>query len=297
MKGRPRRRERGAPRRPSALGFLLSVPVGLLGGLIGLGGAEFRLPLLCGPLGYPVRRAVPLNLAVSLVTLATALAVRARTLSLAPLRPLAIPLLALAAGAIAAAFWGAALATRIPQHRLERVIVILLVAIGCALVVESLLPTELPGLLPAIPAVQAGVGLLLGAVIGAVSSLLGVAGGELLIPTLVFAFGADITTAGTGSLAVSIPTVIVGLARYVGRGALRSREEVVGAVLPLSAGSLLGAAAGGWLAAYAPQGLLKAGLGCVLIVSALRMFAGSGGARATAAPSPPPPRAPSRDRG
>ena len=32
-------------------------------GLIGLGGAEFRLPVLAGPLGYAARKAVPLNLA------------------------------------------------------------------------------------------------------------------------------------------------------------------------------------------------------------------------------------------
>jgi hypothetical protein len=45
-------------------------------GVIGLGGAEFPLPVLAGPLGYPSRRAVPLNL----VTLAAALAIRGRTL-------------------------------------------------------------------------------------------------------------------------------------------------------------------------------------------------------------------------
>jgi hypothetical protein len=41
----------------------------MLGGLIGLGGAELRLPVLAGPLGYAARQAVPLNLAVSLMTL------------------------------------------------------------------------------------------------------------------------------------------------------------------------------------------------------------------------------------
>jgi len=40
-------------------------------------------------------------------------------------------------------------------------------------------------------------------VIGLVSSVLGVAGGELIVPTLVFGFGADIKTAGTASLLIS----------------------------------------------------------------------------------------------
>lgn len=51
----------------------LAVPIGLLGGLIDLDGAEFRLPVLAGPLRYPARQAVPLNLAGSLITVVTAL--------------------------------------------------------------------------------------------------------------------------------------------------------------------------------------------------------------------------------
>ena len=46
---------------------------------MGLGGAEFRLPVLAGPLGYPARQAVPLNLLVSLVTLFASLLIRGGT--------------------------------------------------------------------------------------------------------------------------------------------------------------------------------------------------------------------------
>jgi uncharacterized protein len=42
------------------------VPIGGLAGLVGLGGGEFRLPVLMYVVGYPARTAVPLNLAVSL---------------------------------------------------------------------------------------------------------------------------------------------------------------------------------------------------------------------------------------
>ena len=73
-------------RRPG-LAFAFAVPIAILGGLIGLGGAEFRLPVLAGPLRYTARQAVPLNLAVSLVTLVTALVTRAGSLSLHPLAP------------------------------------------------------------------------------------------------------------------------------------------------------------------------------------------------------------------
>lgn len=39
--------------------------VGILGGLIGLGGAEFRLPLLIGVFGFAALNAVILNKAMS----------------------------------------------------------------------------------------------------------------------------------------------------------------------------------------------------------------------------------------
>ena len=48
------------------------------------------------------------------------------------------------------------------------------------------------------------------------SSLLGIAGGELIIPTLVFTFGAGIKAAGTASFLVSLPTVAVGVLRHSG---------------------------------------------------------------------------------
>lgn len=49
-------------------------------------------------------------------------------------------------------------------------------------------------------------GVAAGLLIDAVASLLGVAGGELLIPTLVLLYGLDIKLAGSLSLAVGLPT-------------------------------------------------------------------------------------------
>lgn len=53
--------------------------IGALGGMIGLGGAEFRLPLLIGLFGFPALEAVILNKAMSLIVVATALPFRADT--------------------------------------------------------------------------------------------------------------------------------------------------------------------------------------------------------------------------
>ena len=50
--------------------------VGLLGGMIGLGGAEFRLPLLIGVFGFVALQAVVMNKAMSLLVVLTALPAR-----------------------------------------------------------------------------------------------------------------------------------------------------------------------------------------------------------------------------
>ncbi|HZT09335.1 MAG TPA: sulfite exporter TauE/SafE family protein [Chloroflexota bacterium] len=259
------------PSRPG-VAFLFAVPIGVLGGLIGLGGAEFRLPVLAGVLGYAARQAVSLNLAVSMVTLAASLAIRGTTLSLAPLAPLAPVLPALIAGAMVTAFIGPALAGRLSNEQLERVILVLLVGIGLALIVEGLVAKESGGLIPLVLAGQVLAGVGFGLAIGLVSSLLGVAGGELIIPTLVFAFGADIKTAGTGSLLVSLPTVFVGLVRYARLGAFADGQPWLDTVAPMGVGSIIGALIGGAIVGVIPAGILKIGLGVILNVSALRIF-------------------------
>jgi uncharacterized membrane protein YfcA len=43
---------------------------------------------------------------------------------------------------------------------------------------------------------------------------MGVAGGELLIPTIVLLFAVDIKIAGSLALAISLPTMLVAFARY-----------------------------------------------------------------------------------
>jgi uncharacterized protein len=84
---------------------------------------------------------------------------------------------------------------------LYRVIAVLLLGIAVVLVVghdATASGAMLTG------AAQMTAGVVAGFVIGIVAALLGVAGGELLIPTLVLLFGADIKLAGSLSLAVSL---------------------------------------------------------------------------------------------
>jgi uncharacterized protein len=260
------------PERHSSLAFLYSLPIAILGGLIGLGGAEFRLPVLAGPLGYLTRRAIPINLAVSLITLFASLLIRSRALSLTSLVPFRQAISAMIAGTMIAAFFGTQLTGKLSDEKLERVILILLIAIGLLLVIEGFLPKQLPAFLPANEMWHICAGIVFGLLIGLVSSLLGVAGGELIIPTLVFAFGADIKTAGTASLIISLPTVFVGVVRYAMRGAFDSRKDLTGTVTPMGIGSIIGSFIGGLLVGIISISVLKVILGIILNVSAWRLF-------------------------
>src|SRR5271167_2337982 len=107
--------------------------IGALGGLIGLGGAEFRLPLLIGAFRFAALEAVILNKAMSLVVVASALPFRARTVpfnEIAAHWPVIVNLLA---GSLIGAWFGASWATRLRSGTLYRVIALLLLVIAAVL--------------------------------------------------------------------------------------------------------------------------------------------------------------------
>ncbi|WP_025688822.1 sulfite exporter TauE/SafE family protein [Paenibacillus zanthoxyli] len=255
----------------SLLALLTGAPIGCLGGLIGLGGAEFRLPVLVGLFKYSTRQAVAFNLAVSLITLISSLAIR---LPQAPLKELTAILPVIASfivGGMIGAYTGANYSKRLSERTLEKVILILLVSIGVLLVAEGISPVVSSGIPMPLP-VAVLVGIAFGIGIGIVSSLLGVAGGELIIPTLLLVFGVDIKIAGTASVLISLPTVVIGMIKHAANGAYAEKKEWRELVVPMGLGSILGSFIGGLLIAYISSSLLKLVLGFILILSAIKMF-------------------------
>jgi uncharacterized protein len=254
-----------------AVAFTFSLPIAILGGLIGLGGAEFRLPVLLGPLQFSPRQAVVLNLSVSLVTILTSLAGRSLTLSLESLEGYWPAIFSLAIGGTLAGFRGASLVQHLNEAVLERVLAALLFAIGSLLLVEAFVSSDVGGLIPKETLPQVVVVFAMGLCIGLISSLLGVAGGELLIPTLVFLFGLTVKPAGTASLMISLPTVATGVIRHLRAGMYADRAALREVVAPMTAGSIIGSLIGGLLVGVISVTALKLLLGIVLIVSAMRM--------------------------
>ena len=100
----------------------------------------------------------------------------------------------------------------------------------------------------------------------------GVAGGELLIPTIVLLYGVDIKLAGSLSLAVSLPTMIVGFIRYSRANAFALIRQEQTLFVWMVVGSLLGAAIGGLLLGWISTRLLAGLLGVILLVSAIKTF-------------------------
>lgn len=112
----------------------------------------------------------------------------------------------LLAGSLAGAWVAADWATRMHSRTLHRVLAFLLVLI--AVVLAATHYADVGGLdLDAVPRTVAGV--IAGVGIGMVAAFMGVAGGELLIPTIVLLFGIDIRLAGSLSLLVSLPTMLI----------------------------------------------------------------------------------------
>ncbi|WEJ08497.1 sulfite exporter TauE/SafE family protein [Sinorhizobium prairiense] len=255
--------------RHPAAAFSGGAIIGTLGGLIGLGGAEFRLPILIGFFNFAALEAVILNKATSLVVVATALPFRAGTVPFSAIAGNWTIIANLLAGSLFGAWFGAGWATRLRSETLYKVIAIMLVAIAIVLVLAHGSTAGQP-LLTGVAQLVAGV--ITGFIIGIVAALLGVAGGELLIPTLVLLYGADIKLAGSLSLAVSLPTMLVGFTRY-------SQDQsfsVIGRnktfMLMMAAGSIAGTFIGGLLLGIVPTAVLLPALAIILLISAVKVW-------------------------
>lgn len=250
--------------------FVTGVVVGTLGGLIGLGGAEFRLPVLIGLFCFEALEAVILNKAMSLLVVGSALLFRTKTVPLDVVFehwPIIVNLLA---GSLLGAWFGAGWAMRMKSRALYRVIALLLIGIAVVLFFGHQAGSTGQPLFAG--SLQIALGVAAGFGIGIVAALLGVAGGELLIPTLLLLFGVDIKLAGSLSLAVSLPTMIVGFARYSTDNSFSVLRRNAGFALIMAAGSIAGAFIGGKLLGVVADTVLLPMLAVILIGSAVKIW-------------------------
>jgi uncharacterized membrane protein YfcA len=261
--------DRLAARSSLPLAFAAGAAVGVLGGMIGLGGAEFRLPLLIMLFGFAALQAVILNKALSLVVVLTALPARLTAVPLSALLPHWSAVANLLVGSLAGAWVGASWATRMRTSTLYRVLAGLLILVAVALIgnhAGTLHHTHLP------PAAVLIAGVIAGFFIGVVAAIMGVAGGELLIPTIMLLFGTDIKVAGSLSLAVSVPTMLVAFARYSRDGSFTVLRRHARLTAVLAAGSITGTIVGGLLLGIIPTTVLVPFLALLLVFSSIKIW-------------------------
>ena len=161
--------------------------------------------------GFAALAAVIVNKAMSLVVVIAAIPARLAAVPLDDVVGQWPVVLNLLAGSLVGAWLGVSWATRMATSTLYRILAALLVFIAAVFAAERIgtLPT-----LDLTEPVQLVVGTVAGFGIGVVAALMGVAGGELLIPTLVLLFAVDVKLAGSLSLVVSLPTMLVAFFRY-----------------------------------------------------------------------------------
>lgn len=242
--------------------------MGIAAGLIGVGGGEFRIPVLLYILGLPVVTAVAVNLLVGFLTVIASFLKR---FQLGLLNENAVDIaIAMSFGSIIGAYLGALLTNKIPEKPLKKILAVFLVVVGLKIGLEPFIQT------PPLP-FQFTLGVLeemvlavfVGIVIGVISGTLGVAGGEFRIPILIYLFNFDIVVAGTASLLVSIPTVALGFVKHHQMGHMNQGATIVAIIM--GAGSIIGALIGSAYAAVIDEEILKVLLGVILILATVRM--------------------------
>ena len=244
-----------------AIGGLFALPIGLLSGFTGVGGGEYRAPVLLALLGR-VRWTIAANLFIGLsVGLFNVIFRQAWTL---PVEYLGLALL-FVPSSLPGAYIGARITKRLSTSVLKGLLAGILIATGLRLILFEVrtggsLSFDLPSIVLA---------LVLGFALGIVSGLLGVAGGEYRIPALIFLFGVPTVFAGTISSLASIPVQLTGWLEHRKLGHGGPTTFRLGAVMGIA--SLIGVALGVVFLGRSAQALVTQILGVAMVLAAIRI--------------------------
>ena len=232
-------------RRDQLVALLIGVAVGIVAGFTGVGGGALIVPLLVGLLGLTQHRAHGTSLAVVTFSAAAsaipyALAGNTDVVTAAEL----------AVGSIVGVIIGAQWMPRIPAAQLRRGFGLFL----AFLAVRLLLPVPAAAALgPQSPAAALAWNAAAGLVIGVIGGILGIGGGGMIVPAMIFMWGLGQHMAQGISLLAIVPTGIAGAASH------HSRGNVAWRFVPLlAAGSIAGAVASASVANQVDTGLLQA---------------------------------------
>jgi len=109
--------------------------------------------------------------------------------------------------------------------------------------------------------------IIMGLIAGILSSLLGIGGGILLVPGLIFLLNFEIHKAIGTSLAVILPTALIGVYRHNVYGNINWKTGLLIAI-----GSVIGAYLGAWLSKILPAEILKKTFVIFILVIAFKLW-------------------------
>lgn len=267
--------QRGHPprsRRDAVLAVLGGVTGGAVGAAFGVGGGLVFVPLLA----LVLRRGQHVAHATSLVAIILPATVAAARYGFAG--EVAWPAaLVLTGGTLTGVAVGAQLLPRVSEAWLRAGFATLVGLIGLRMLIVGGAAASTGGGSAALSAADAALLAAGGFVAGVESSLLGVSGGIIIVPFLVLLLGYSQHLAEGTSLAVIVPTVLVGAARHA-----RNGYTEWGLGLRLGACAALGAFLGADVALSLREHVLRRAFGALLVVvAALVVVRGRDRKRAT----------------
>jgi uncharacterized protein len=241
--------------------LVIGFSTGILSGLLGIGGAAILIPGMVEVLRISQHKAHGTSLMVMIPVATLAAAVYALN------GEMHWPLVALfSVASMAGAVAGARLMSRIPAPTLKKLFGFFLLFVSLRMIIPIGTPAAGGAVDMSDPFSLSGQALL-GLFAGVMSGLLGIGGGQILIPGMVFLFQIDQRLAQGISLAFIVPTAIAGSLTHYRRG-----NVVPEAGLLLIPGALIGSLIGAGVAQQLPGDVLKQIFGVFLLYVGVRMI-------------------------
>ncbi|MBU1227636.1 MAG: sulfite exporter TauE/SafE family protein [Actinobacteria bacterium] len=240
---------------------LLGVAAGVFGGMFGVGGGLVMVPGMVLLMSVPQHRAHATSV-TAIVASATAAVIPLTLEGKVHWEAAAL----LVAGGMVGAFLGARLIARVPEVWLARTFVVIVIASAIRMALEGGTPAAGAEAAAGLSAFDVGGLVVVGMAAGSLAAMLGIGGGIVYVPALVTLFGFAQHEAQATSLAVIVPTTAV--AAWVhGRAGLVDWPRAAA----LSAGGLIGGAAGAWSALAIDDLVLRRSFAGILVFVAYRM--------------------------
>jgi uncharacterized membrane protein YfcA len=238
---------------------VIGVAGGILSGLVGVGGGIVFVPGLVYAGGWQIQEAVAASLVIIVFSSLSGTIRNAKSDDPVDWRTAGILSLTVAPSSLI----GVAISRISPETVVEISFAVLLIALAY--------PTAKGrGNLEGGKKIPLPLVFVAGVFIGALSGLVGVGGGVMMVPLMVLGMGLGTKKAVSTSLAVVMFTGLIGSAGYIATG-FRDPDQLLG-LPPLIVGSMIGAPLGVRLRDWLPEGKLRVGFGVFMVVVALRLL-------------------------